>query len=80
MCLLSKPPCKNGATCSNINNGYICHCTDYWTGPDCNQGMLMSICYKSHHVRMEPHVLTLTMATSVIVLITGLVQIVIKVC
>ena len=40
----------------------------------------MNVCYKSHLARMEPHVLTLTMATSVIVLITGQVQIVIKVC
>ena len=40
----------------------------------------MSVCYQSHLVRMELHVLTLTMDTSVIVLITGQVQIVIKVC
>ena len=40
----------------------------------------MNVYYKNHLVRMEPHVLTLTMATSVIVLITGQVQIVIKVC
>ena len=40
----------------------------------------MNVCYQSHCVRMEPHVLTLTMATSVIVLITGQAQTVIKVC
>ena len=31
----------------------------------------MNVYYKSHLVRMELHVLTLTMGTSVIVLITG---------
>ena len=40
----------------------------------------MRVYYMSHLVRMEPHVLTLTVATSVVVLITGQVQTVIKVC
>ena len=40
----------------------------------------MNVYYKSHLARMEPHVLTITMGTSVIVLFTGQVQIVIKVC
>lgn len=30
-------PCKNGATCMNAINGYLCKCPDAWTGDSCEQ-------------------------------------------
>lgn len=29
-------PCKNGATCTNVNGGYICRCITGWDGSDCS--------------------------------------------
>ena len=33
-------PCKNGATCTNINDNlnYECKCADGWTGLTCETG------------------------------------------
>ncbi|KAH3892707.1 hypothetical protein DPMN_016832, partial [Dreissena polymorpha] len=31
-------PCKNGATCNNLQNGYSCKCTQGWQGLNCDQG------------------------------------------
>lgn len=30
-------PCRNGGFCSNTFGGYICSCTDAWTGNDCDE-------------------------------------------
>lgn len=30
-------PCKNGATCMNAINGFLCKCPDAWTGDSCEQ-------------------------------------------
>lgn len=28
-------PCKNGATCQDVDNGYKCTCLPGWTGDNC---------------------------------------------
>ena len=37
-CELVVPPCRNGATCKNIEGDYECECTNFWTGKDCDEG------------------------------------------
>ena len=34
----SSNPCLNGGTCVDQVNGYLCNCTDAYTGPRCNIG------------------------------------------
>ena len=31
-------PCLNGATCIDFTGGYVCLCTNGWTGPMCQTG------------------------------------------
>lgn len=33
----SSNPCKNGGTCSNTFGGFICKCSDAWTGVSCDE-------------------------------------------
>ena len=35
----SDTPCKNNATCSNVINGYECHCPSGFTDFNCSTGM-----------------------------------------
>lgn len=30
-------PCKNGGTCRDLFNGYLCHCPPEWEGPLCDK-------------------------------------------
>ncbi|KAF5295928.1 hypothetical protein FQR65_LT10359 [Abscondita terminalis] len=30
-------PCKNGGTCQDLFNGYVCQCPDEWEGPTCDK-------------------------------------------
>lgn len=30
-------PCQNGGTCTNTFSGYICRCSDAWTGVNCGE-------------------------------------------
>lgn len=32
----SSNPCQNAGTCMNTFNGYVCKCTDAWTGNNCD--------------------------------------------
>ncbi len=32
----SSKPCRNGATCTSIGNGYRCNCRPGFNGPNCN--------------------------------------------
>lgn len=36
-CVVTKP-CKNGATCVDLKDGYRCLCIPGFTGKDCEQG------------------------------------------
>ena len=31
-------PCKNGGTCTNMPESYMCSCPDIWKGTNCEQG------------------------------------------
>ena len=31
-------PCRNGATCQNLDGSYLCQCVAGWTGTDCQDG------------------------------------------
>lgn len=33
----SSNPCQNAGTCMNTFNGYVCKCTDAWTGTNCDE-------------------------------------------
>ena len=34
-------PCKNGATCSNVEEGYQCTCKPGYSGAQCDQGVVL---------------------------------------
>ena len=36
-------PCKNGATCENKQNDYVCKCNAGWAGKNCDKGVLKCI-------------------------------------
>lgn len=52
-------PCKNGATCSNIPDDYICDCSSGWSGKDCETGnehtLVISKCivYQNYYISRE---------------------------
>ncbi|KAH3794729.1 hypothetical protein DPMN_148267, partial [Dreissena polymorpha] len=37
-------PCKNGATCSNLLNAYLCKCIPGWQGKNCDQALCNPEC------------------------------------
>ena len=37
-CQAADPVCFNGATCQNSNGGYLCTCTNGFTGTQCKDG------------------------------------------
>ena len=42
-------PCKNGATCVDGLDSYICECVAGYAGNDCSQGIALVITMKSYY-------------------------------